>query len=115
MHLLQDEINAGWAAAGLPAFGLGIGVSTGEAAAALLGSEERLEYTLVGDTVNLSQRLQQLGTAGETVISEATKLALSVPAELAALPAQLVKGRDTPLTAYKVSVPSGSGRAAALT
>ena len=40
--------------------GSGIGVSTGEVAAALLGSEERLEYTLVGDTVNLAQRLQDL-------------------------------------------------------
>ena len=43
---------------------------------AKLGSEERLEYTLVGDTVNLSQRLQQLAAAGETVISEATARAL---------------------------------------
>ena len=60
MHSLQAEINTRWAADGLEAFGLGIGLSTGEAAAALLGSEERLEYTLVGDTVNLSQRLQQL-------------------------------------------------------
>ena len=102
MHRLQEEINVGWAAAGLPRFGLGIGVSTGEAAAALLGSEERLEYTLVGDTVNLSQRLQQLGSAGETVISGATKRALSMPAETVALPAQLVKGRDTPLIAYKI-------------
>ena len=41
-------------------FGLGIGLSTGPVAAALLGSEERLEYTVVGDTVNLSQRLQDL-------------------------------------------------------
>jgi len=107
MHLLQSEINVGWAAEELPAFGLGIGVSTGEAAAALLGSEERLEYTLVGDTVNLSQRLQQLGAAGETVISEATKRALSVPAEMTALPAQLLKGRDTPIIAYKLLLPAG--------
>ncbi len=107
MHLLQSEINVGWAAEELPAFGLGIGVSTGEAAAALLGSEERLEYTLVGDTVNLSQRLQQLGAAGETVISEATKRALSVPAEMTALPAQLVKGRDTPIIAYKLLLAAG--------
>jgi len=83
---------------------LGIGVSTGEAAAALLGSEERLEYTLVGDTVNLSQRLQQLGSAGETVISGATRRALSLPGEMVALPAQLVKGRDTPIIAYKIRV-----------
>ena len=72
MHALQDDINTRWAGQGLPAFGLGLGLSTGEAAAALLGSAERLEYTLVGDTVNLSQRLQQFAAAGETVLSEAT-------------------------------------------
>jgi len=105
MHLLQAEINAGWAAEGLQAFGLGIGLSTGEAAAALLGSEERLEYTLVGDTVNLSQRLQQFAAAGETVLSEATSRALTVPANTIALPSQLVKGRDTPIVAYKLTQP----------
>ena len=73
------------------------------AAAALLGSEERLEYTLVGDTVNLSQRLQQLAAAGETVLSEATSRALAVPANAIALPSQLVKGRDTPIVAYKLA------------
>jgi class 3 adenylate cyclase/DNA-binding NarL/FixJ family response regulator len=102
MHSLQAEINIRWAADGLPAFGLGIGLSTGEAAAALLGSEERLEYTLVGDTVNLSQRLQQLASAGETVLSEATSKALTVPTTAVALPAQLVKGRDTAIVAYKI-------------
>ncbi len=102
MHALQAEINIRWVADQLPAFGLGIGLSTGEAAAALLGSEERLEYTLVGDTVNLSQRLQQLAAAGETVLSAATSQALTVPARTVALPAQLVKGRDTPIVAYKI-------------
>jgi class 3 adenylate cyclase/ActR/RegA family two-component response regulator len=107
MHCLQAEINARWAMAGLPAFGLGIGLSTGEAAAALLGSAERLEYTLVGDTVNLSQRLQQLASAGETVLSEATSTALTGPAGAIALPAQLVKGRDTPIVAYKIMQSAG--------
>ena len=112
MHSLQAEINARWAADGLAAFGLGIGLSTGEAAAALLGSEERLEYTLVGDTVNLSQRLQGLAAAGETVLSEATSQALTVPANTIALPAQLVKGRDTPITAYKLAPPGAPAPAA---
>jgi adenylate cyclase len=103
MHALQAEINTRWAADGLPAFGLGIGLSTGEAAAALLGSEERLEYTLVGDTVNLSQRLQQLAAAGETVLSEATSKAMTVPTRMVALPAQFVKGRDTAIVAYKIT------------
>jgi class 3 adenylate cyclase len=57
----------------------------------------------VGDTVNLSQRLQQLAAAGETVLSQATTAALTVPVSSAALPAQLVKGRDTPIVAYKIA------------
>ena len=102
MHAMQNEINVRWANEGLPAFGLGIGLSTGDVAAALLGSEERLEYTLVGDTVNLTQRLQQLASAGETVISEPTKSSLALDVETVELDAQLVKGRDTPVVAYKI-------------
>ena len=57
----QDAVErAAGRATGSTPFGLGIGLSTGEVAAALLGSDERLEYTLVGDTVNLAQRLQDL-------------------------------------------------------
>jgi adenylate cyclase len=105
MHELQDEINLRWEREDRPAFRLGLGLSTGEAAAALLGSAERLEYTLVGDTVNLSQRLQQFAGAGETVLSEATVKALSSPVRLIPLPPQLVKGRDTPVVAFKLSPP----------
>ena len=103
MHTLQAEINGRWQTDGLPPFGLGLGLSTGEAAAALLGSAERLEYTLVGDTVNLSQRLQQLAEPGETVLSEATFKALRTEVEAAALGAQRVKGRDAPVYAYKIN------------
>jgi adenylate cyclase len=102
MHSLQAEINARWRADGLPPFGLGLGLSTGEAAAALLGSAERLEYTLVGDTVNLSQRLQQLADPGETVLSEATLRALRTQVPATSLGPQHVKGREAPVTAYKI-------------
>jgi adenylate cyclase len=102
MHEAQAEITARWQADGLPPFGLGLGLSTGEAAAALLGSAERLEYTLVGDTVNLSQRLQQLAAPGETVMSEATFKALRTDVPATALGAQIVKGREAPVFAYKI-------------
>src|SRR5215212_208928 len=76
MHVRQRRLDATWAAQGLAPFGLGIGLSTGEVAAALLGSEERLEYTLVGDVVNLAQRLQDMARpAGTTIAAEATLLA----------------------------------------
>jgi adenylate cyclase len=108
MHALQADINQAWERAGMPAFGLGLGLSTGEAAAALLGSAERLEYTLVGDTVNLSQRLQQLAAAGETVLSEATVKALAAPVGVIPLPPQKVKGRDTPVVAFRLAPEQGS-------
>jgi class 3 adenylate cyclase len=64
MHDRQAALNARWADRRMAAFRLGIGLSIGRVAAALLGSEERLEYTLVGDTVNLTQRLQQWAEPG---------------------------------------------------
>lgn len=104
MLALQDALNAKWEADGRNAFGLGIGLSTGPVAAALLGSEERLEYTLVGDTVNLAQRLQDLARpAGRIVLSDATYQALSAPpANIEALGDQLVKGRQAPVFAYLI-------------
>ena len=104
MHRSQEAVNARWAAEGLASFGMGIGLSTGEVAAALLGSDERVEYTVVGDTVNLSQRLQDLARpAGTTVILDATRDALTECPECEALPAQSVKGRDTAVTAYRIN------------
>jgi class 3 adenylate cyclase len=100
MHAAQAEVNRRWEDEGLPVFGLGIGVTTGLVAAALLGSEERLEYTMVGDTVNLAQRLQQWAEPGETVLSEATYGALADPPTAKALPPALVKGRDTLVAAW---------------
>jgi class 3 adenylate cyclase/DNA-binding NarL/FixJ family response regulator len=103
MHASQAELNTEWEARGLPPFGLGLGVSTGEVAAALLGSEDRLEYSMVGDSVNLTQRLQQWASAGETVLSEASHLALLRPVEAERLEPQLVKGRHTPVVAYRLA------------
>jgi class 3 adenylate cyclase len=102
MHSAQAELNARWQADGWEPFGLGIGISTGEAAAALLGSDERIEYTLVGDTVNMSQRLQQWGEAGETVLSEGTWSAVTTRPAAEQLPAAQVKGREAPVTAFKI-------------
>jgi class 3 adenylate cyclase/ActR/RegA family two-component response regulator len=103
MHQAQTAVNQRWAKEDLPAFQLGIGLSTGDVAAALLGSDERLEYSLVGDSVNLCQRLQQLARGGETILSEPTYRALEGSIEAEALPPSLVKGRHTPVHAYRVA------------
>ena len=103
MHRAQHAVNEEWLAEGRQPFGLGIGLSTGTVAAALLGSEERVEYTLVGDAVNLCQRLQQFAEPGQTVLSEATVRRLgSLPGGAEQLEPQLVKGRDTPVVAHRL-------------
>jgi class 3 adenylate cyclase/DNA-binding NarL/FixJ family response regulator len=103
MHAAQARVNQQWSATGLKPFELGIGLSTGDVAAAVLGSEQRAEYTMVGDAVNLCQRLQQFAAGGQVVLSEATWLALSdPPATAERLDETTVKGRATPVRAFRV-------------
>ncbi|MFW2383347.1 MAG: adenylate/guanylate cyclase domain-containing protein [Acidimicrobiales bacterium] len=101
MHTAQNKLNDRWVREAQAPFGLGLGLSTGLVAAALLGSEERLEYSLVGDTVNLTQRLQQWADPGETVLSEPTWEAIESKPDADKLEPAMVKGRDTAVAAYR--------------
>lgn len=103
MHAAQAEVNRSWLAEGLEPFPLGIGLSTGDVAAALLGSEERLEYTVVGDAVNLCQRLQQFAVDGEIVVSDLTWDQFTEKPEAEDLGPHLVKGRTTPVQPRKIA------------
>ena len=101
----QRALNAQWELVGREPFGIGIGMSTGSVAAALLGSEERIEYTLVGDTVNLAQRLQDLARpAGRIVLDESTYTSLRVPPPASDLGEIVVKGRQAPVRAYRIDI-----------
>jgi class 3 adenylate cyclase/CheY-like chemotaxis protein len=100
MHARQRELDAEWSPRGLAPFDLGIGLSTGDVAAALLGSDERVEYTLVGDTVNLAQRMQDLARPAGTVAAESTVRAGGDGWSWRPLGPRTVKGRANPVTAY---------------
>jgi len=102
MQQSQESINERWAGTGHPPFELGIGVTTGPVAAALLGSQEHVEYSVVGDVVNLAQRIQSMAASGEVVVLDATYSALGgvIPAE--ELRPTMVKGRDTPVVAHRI-------------
>jgi class 3 adenylate cyclase/DNA-binding NarL/FixJ family response regulator len=102
IHRAQSELNRRWRTAVLPPFELGIGLSTGLVAAALIGSEERMEYSLVGDAVNLAQRLQQLATCGQTVLSDATFAGLTSSPQVEQVGPVSVKGRQGLVTAFRV-------------
>ena len=57
MRTAVEELNAERAQRGEGSIGLGIGLNTGEAVAGNMGSRERLNYTVLGETVNLASRL----------------------------------------------------------
>lgn len=103
MQHMQMTINQSWSTADRPEFGLGIGVTTGPVAAALLGSEEHVEYSVVGDVVNLAQRIQNWADAGEVVISDVTYAELGGTVVAQRLPATTVKGRETPVVAHRIA------------
>ncbi|HET7466083.1 MAG TPA: adenylate/guanylate cyclase domain-containing protein [Candidatus Dormibacteraeota bacterium] len=70
-----DRLNQEFAAEGLPAIAIGIGLDTGEVIAGHVGSDERLEYTLVGVRVNNSAFLSKVRPP-RVLMSEATRAAL---------------------------------------
>ncbi|MEO7996179.1 MAG: adenylate/guanylate cyclase domain-containing protein [Gemmatimonadaceae bacterium] len=79
---MQDQLhalNVRWAAAGRPMLHAGIGINLGDAFVGNIGSPRRLEYTLIGDTVNLASRLCGLARGGETLITEAVRADLRRP------------------------------------
>ena len=114
MQAAQTVINGGWHERELPQFNLGIGLSTGEVAGALLGSEQHTEYSVIGDTVNIAHRLQQWARAGEIVISSNTFDAAGRPGDAEALEPAAVKGREALVAAYRlrpdVTISRASGR-----
>jgi adenylate cyclase len=106
-HRLK-KLNTDLREKGWPILQHGIGIHTGEALAANIGSPDRLSYLLVGDTVNLASRLQSLtkevGT--EMIISDATRARLTeaelVGTELRQLPSTQVKGKSYPIGIFAV-------------
>jgi adenylate cyclase len=89
---------------GFPPLAHGIGIHTGEVVAANIGSPDRLSYALVGDTVNLASRVQDLNKemGTEILLTEATQAGLREPFPLKTLPRVMVKGKTQEIQVYTV-------------
>ena len=97
MQRAMGKVNALNAAAGYPALGMGIGLHTGEVIVGSVGSEKRAKYTVLGAHVNLAARIEGYSLAGDVLISETTRAAISAPLEIAAEATVEPKGVAAPI------------------
>ena len=101
MQRRQAELNAEARALGLPVSDIGIGINTGSVIAGLVGGAGRVDYTVIGDAVNIAQRLQSEAKAGEILVSAATMQRCAWP-EAQPAGTRLLKGRQQPVEVYRL-------------
>lgn len=102
MSQKMKELQAKWRAEGKKEVNIGIGINTGEVVVGNIGSAERMEYTAIGDNVNLAQRLESVAEKGQILISSACyeKVKHKVIAHM--LDPIKLKGKSEKVVAYAV-------------
>ncbi len=112
MLAAQEELNRDWAAQGLPEFRLGIGLNTGPMVVGNMGSRQRFDYTILGDSVNLASRLEGLTReypGVDIIVGPETEAAARDEFIFRKLDLIQVKGRKEPVEIYQLLGPREEG------
>ena len=97
-----ETMNAKWKERGRQPLAVGIGINFGEVFAGNIGSNRRLEYTVIGDAVNTASRLCSSAGGNEILISEPFYRALKNPPKVEELEPIQVKGKTKKVPVYRV-------------
>jgi len=95
-------LNATWRAAGRPELQIGIGLNAGEVFAGNIGSSRRLEFTVIGDAVNIASHLCSMAGAGEILCTEAVRAALRTPLDAHECGTLELKGKMRSVPVYSI-------------
>jgi class 3 adenylate cyclase len=101
MQHRQGALNIEASRLGLPTPEIGIGVNRGTVIAGTVGGLARLDYTVLGDAVNVAQRLQSEAAGGEILASQATVIR-STTSNVEPAGVKQLKGRQEPVETYRV-------------
>jgi adenylate cyclase len=102
MQRAVQSLNMEFRAEGYSPIEVGIGLHTGVATVGYIGSEQRSEYTAIGDTVNIAARLESNARGGQILISEATAKAAEKSFSIVPQPPLQVKNRVEPVTLFEL-------------
>lgn len=102
MQKKMRDLQASYRQRGLPMLRMRIGVNTGEVVAGNIGSIKRLEYSVIGDAVNLASRLEANAPVDGVLISEDTYRHVADEVIAQRKPPLVVKGRQQPVEVYEI-------------